>query len=262
MFSGKTGLLIESFYAFNPAFRGGVTVGSADFTGDGKSEIIVGAASGADSHVEIFDMATHAVIAGPLGSFMAFDASVAGGVSVASDLLAGDVTGDTIPDLAVGSGPGSASRVKVYDGATGAVVADFSPYGADASGVRVAMAYVDDDAHADIIVGNGPGAQSRVKVFSGLTFAELPAPIGSIAPFGADYSGGLFIAGSNDPHGTYGMGGNPGPSVVLNGSVSLSQTINDALSSDGVQIPTGTITFGYAVGAYQGTGFTSLGVVT
>src|SRR5262249_9387441 len=45
----------------------------------------------------------------------------AGGVSVAT----GDVTGDGVEDVVVGSGPGSRPHVKVFDGATGTEVQSF-----------------------------------------------------------------------------------------------------------------------------------------
>ena len=70
--------LLSSFFAFPPAFHGGVRVAAGDLNGDGRAEIIVGAGPGAGPHVKVFDMS--AVL---LGSFFAFDPKFTGGVFVA-----------------------------------------------------------------------------------------------------------------------------------------------------------------------------------
>ncbi|MDY3557347.1 Ig-like domain-containing protein [Gemmata sp. JC717] len=229
VFSGRTGGELASFYAFAPAFAGGATVAAADFTGDGKAELVVGAGPGAGPHVKVFDLATGQPIAGPLGSFYAFDPTMTAGVEVGADLLAGDVTGDGRADLVVGTGPGVGSRMRVFDGVTGAVVSDFSPFGTEmTAGVRVAVAYVSDDGVADVVVGTGAGVPGRVKVFDGATGAELAAPMTGYTPFGAGYTGGLYVGASNDPEvggeeheapeyasgGSGGSGGNSPPVAV------------------------------------------------
>ena len=94
-------------------------------------------------------------------------------------------------------------RVRVLDGATGDELADLTPFGSGyAGGVRVALAYVDDDARADIVAGTGPGGPATVRVFSGATGAQLPPPLGEYTPFGTGTgsTGGVFVAASNDPN--------------------------------------------------------------
>lgn len=202
VFSGATGAVLASFFALDPDFGGGLSVAAADLTGDGRAEIAVGAGEGGASHVRVLDPTTWAPVAGPLGSFFAFDPAFRGGVFASADSLAGDVDGDGTPDLAVGSGPGMAGRVVVYSGATGAVLKDFQPFGPERSGgIRVALAYVDDDDRADVITGTGPGGPAAVRVFSGATGAQLPPPVGEYTPFGTGAAslGGVFVAASNDP---------------------------------------------------------------
>src|SRR5262249_12423004 len=54
VFDGATGILAQSFFAYDTAFLGGVYVNAGDFDGDGRAEILVGAGAGAQPHVKIF----------------------------------------------------------------------------------------------------------------------------------------------------------------------------------------------------------------
>ena len=200
VFDGRTGGVLADFMAFDPDFRGGVSVAVADFNRDGKSEIAVGAGAGGGPHVKVYDLASGRLLPGPLGNFFAYEPSFRGGVNVGTDWKAGDITGDQTADLVVGPGAGRPADVKVLDGATGKVVRTIQSSGADAAtGVQVATAYVTDDPFADIVVGSGAGAESRVRVFDGLTGRLVPGPVGSFAPFGAGNTQGVNVAASNDP---------------------------------------------------------------
>jgi large repetitive protein len=97
-------------------------------------------------------------------SFMAYSSSFLGGVRVA----VGDVTGDGVPDIVTAPGPGMAPQIKVFDGTSGAEVANYMAYHESfTGGVYVAVADVDGDGHADIITGAGQGGGPHVKVMSG-----------------------------------------------------------------------------------------------
>ncbi len=240
-FSGRTGQVIASFYAYAPHFQGGATIAAADLTGDGKVEVITGAGAGGGPHVKAFDLNK---VGGPAEvlSFYAFAPTFTGGVSVGADNLAGDVSGDGVADIAVGSGAGGPSRVKVFSGTTGTLVRDFAPFpAAFTGGVRVAVAYVDDDAQADIFVGTGAGTAGTVKVFSGATAKELPAPMSPYTPFGGGYTGGLFVAGSNDPE-VPTVTAVASPSTVPGGgAITVTVDVADSDPSNGVQTPTGVV---------------------
>ena len=67
VFSGATGALISSFLPFAPAFTGGVSVAAGDVNGDGKADVVVGAASGG-SQVKIFNSTTGTCSSSFLGS--------------------------------------------------------------------------------------------------------------------------------------------------------------------------------------------------
>ena len=88
-------MLVASFLAYSPAFRGGVEVAVGDVNGDGTPDIITGAGPGGGPQVEVFDgtklkevQANGTLPASALlASFYAYAASFTGGVNVA----AGDV---------------------------------------------------------------------------------------------------------------------------------------------------------------------------
>jgi RHS repeat-associated protein len=200
VFDGVTGEVIHNFYAFSPSFTGGVHLAAADFTGDRRAEIVVGAGYGGAPHVKIYNFATKSVMDGPLGNFYAFDPDLRSGVHVGTDLFTGDVTGDGRADLLVGGGKGMNPRVKVFDGVTGDVVKDFLAYDKTMNaGVRPASAFVTDDIFGDIIVGTGKGAETTVRVFDGVTGTQLSGAIGEYLPFGPGSLRGVNVAASNDP---------------------------------------------------------------
>jgi hypothetical protein len=150
-----------------PGFRGGINVASGDVNRDGFDDLIVGAGAGAPGgHVKVYDGRT----GGLLLSFFSF-AGFGGGVNVA----AGDVDGDGFADIVVGAGAGApGGHVKVFSGASGAMLRSFFAYGGFLGGVSVAVADVDGDRRADIVTGSGAGAPSgHVKAFSGRTGAEM-----------------------------------------------------------------------------------------
>lgn len=117
VFDGATGAELMSFFAYDPAFAGGVFVAAGDVNGDWRPDVITGAGPGGGPHVRVFDWWSGM----ELQSFFAYDPSFAGGVRVA----AGYVNGDNEADIITGAGPGGAPHVKVFDGATGAELRSF-----------------------------------------------------------------------------------------------------------------------------------------
>src|SRR5262249_33544342 len=110
----------------------------------------------------------------------------------------GGFTGDGVPDIITGAGPGApGGHVKVFDGVTGAEIRSFFAYGAGfAGGGSVPAGDANGDGLADIITGAGPGAPGgHVKVFDGKTgqevrsFFAFPGFTGGVSVAAGDVTG-------------------------------------------------------------------------
>jgi YD repeat-containing protein len=195
VFSGKDASLVTSFHAYGPTFQSGVRLAVGAFSGTAPEQVVVAPGPGSPPLVHVIDVGTGQPVSGPLGSVMAYESSFTGGVYVA----AADVQNAGHFDLITGPGIGHTSEVKVFS-TTGSVVQDYLAYGSSArSGVRVASAYIDADANADIATVQGPGSSPDVRIFSGATTQQLPPPAGDFQAYSQPYSNGVFLAASNDP---------------------------------------------------------------
>ncbi len=106
--------------------------------------------------------------------------------------------------IAVGAGAGADARIVVYDATTNLQVANFLVYANFSGGVRVAVADFNNDGTPDIVVGAGPGTDSRVVVLDGtklINTGGLLSPSALLASFvpiqaagGTPFSGGVFVA--------------------------------------------------------------------
>lgn len=166
VYDGATGQPLASYFAFDPSFRGGASVAVAG------GRVVVAAGAGGGPHVKLFD-AAGAEVAG----FFAFDPAFAGGLSI----TAGDLTGDGIPELVVAAGAGGGPHVKVFDAATGGLLASYLVGPADdRGGARAAVRDVGADGSAELVARAG----GAVRAFAPLSGDDLS---GRFAP--ADLSG-------------------------------------------------------------------------
>jgi len=121
----------------------------------------------------------------------------------------GDIDGDGILDLIVGSGKDHAPEVVAYAGAAirgkgafGTELARFQPFETVArGGVSVAVAQIDGMTSDNIIVGSGAGVPSEVKVYESQLSSSrgaVPALFSSFKPYGDDTSGVSIATGFVD----------------------------------------------------------------
>jgi hypothetical protein len=80
VFAGGTAAPINQFFAFDPTFRGGINVGTADVNGDGLPDVLVAPSESARS-VQVYDAVTLDLV----NEFDAYASDFPGGVYVAGD---------------------------------------------------------------------------------------------------------------------------------------------------------------------------------
>jgi hypothetical protein len=178
VYQGLTGTAVSSFFAFAPAFAGGVRVAVGDVNGDGIQDAIAGAGPGGGPHVRSFSIPSGAVG----HDFFSSSPSENGGIYTATKRNIGVGT----DEMLVGSGEGDLGMVRRFSGS--ALLSSFLPYGSGFSGgVRVASGDVNGDGLGDIITGAGAGG-GPIKVFE--TSGSL---IASFTPF-AGFTGGVYVA--------------------------------------------------------------------
>src|SRR5262249_53254309 len=118
---------LQSFFAYDVNFTGGVRVGAGDVDGDDFADIITGAGPGGGPHVRVFSGASGDQLPGTIGSFMAFaDLHILGVVipfNYGVYVSAGDVDGDGHDEVIVGTGAFALPQIRVFGGPDAAVVA-------------------------------------------------------------------------------------------------------------------------------------------
>jgi FtsP/CotA-like multicopper oxidase with cupredoxin domain len=104
----------------------------------------------------------------------------------------GDVDGDTIPDLAVGSGAGTRTVVRIYSGASKlrTRIAQVVPFDESTRGASVALGDLNGDGRDDLVAGMGSGGRPRVAIFDGETRARLA----DFDAYEAGVRGGVSVA--------------------------------------------------------------------
>lgn len=212
IFSEK-GALEEQLTPFTLGFRGGVEVAVGDVNGDGVKEIITAAGVGGGPHVRIFNFKGQV-----LSQFFAFDKKFYGGIEVA----VGDLNGDGISEIIVVPKGSMEPLVKTFNfkgEMTGLFLADKKNM---RRGLHVAVADVDGNGQAEIIIGAAVGNQPYVKIFDkdGKLKKEFLA-------FTKNFRGGVWVAaGDVDSDGVAdivsgaGVGGGPQVKVTdMNGNL-------------------------------------------
>ncbi|MBN9520460.1 FG-GAP repeat protein, partial [bacterium] len=201
---------------------------------------------------------TFAITLTPVPPLVAVGGSASGAVSVfnadgtvafsvpsggASDprVATGDVTGDGVADLVVGTGSGGVAGFRVIDGATRATVRTVQAFeAAFTGGVFLAVGDVDGDGFADVAASADATGGGRVTVFGGRDGAVLANFFGIGDP---DFRGGARVAfgdvngdGTPDLVVTAGPGGGPRVAVfdgrTLAPGATPTRLVNDFFALD------------------------------
>lgn len=149
--------LFPPFLAYNPDYRGGVRVATADMNGDGYKDIITTPGPGGEPTVAIYSGLSGAL----LKTFLAYDPKFQNGLFVTT----GDVNGDGQTDIITAPEAGGGPHVRVFDGKTFAEIRGFMAYDTSyTGGVTVAAGDVDGDGKAEVITAPATGATTTNKV--------------------------------------------------------------------------------------------------
>jgi FG-GAP-like repeat/FG-GAP repeat len=158
--SRDRGTRLAHFLAYEPSFRGGVSVAVGEVLSSVPVALIVtGPGPGRPSDIHVYDGAGNLV-----SSFRAFEDAYVGGVSVA----AGDLNGDGKAEIVVGTLSGT-PRVRAFepDGTPyGTVVTPFA--GID-RGVEVAVADLEGDGRGTVLAGTATGSNPPLALIDPLT---------------------------------------------------------------------------------------------
>jgi WD40 repeat protein len=199
------------FFAYDPAFTGGVRVASCNTGASGDLTIVTAPGPGGGPHVRVWRISGTSVR--ELAGFFAYAPAFTGGVHVAC----GDVDGSGQAAIITGADAGGGPHVRVFQVSATTVreLAGFFAYTpAFTGGVRVAAADLDGDHQADIITGAGPGGGPHVRALkvTGTTVTDL----GGFFAYDPGFTGGVFVAGGNGGEGPEiitGAGAGGGPHV-------------------------------------------------
>lgn len=175
VFDGRTGAELASFFAADPAGRGGVSVSAGDVTGDGVADIVVGAGVNGDGTVRVIDgtklnlldASGRILPAAVAVEFQPYGGAFAPGLAVA----VGRFDNDRFADVAAGPLWRAEPRVFVRSGPNLANVSDFSPSvgGGLDTGLRMVAADQTGDGLDELVLTAGPGGGPHTEVIDPLT---------------------------------------------------------------------------------------------
>ncbi|NQU99950.1 MAG: VCBS repeat-containing protein [Parcubacteria group bacterium] len=145
----------------------GATVAMGQLDNDHARELIVGAGSGCDPYVHVFDYSTDSKEGSkkPLEIF-AFDNENNNPIRSGIDVSAGDVDDNGKDEIVASRLKDDYSWVKLFRyNSEQTELANFKAYGDFKVGANVEMYDIDSDKEAEIITGSGPGGGPQVRAF-------------------------------------------------------------------------------------------------
>jgi hypothetical protein len=189
IWDGMTGAMVRQFNAYAPAFRGGVNISTGLENADAIPDIVTGAGRTGGPHVKAFDANGNTLV-----SFLAYDPSFTGGVSVAGG-----------PQLIItGAGVGGGPHVKSFNALTGALQTSFFAYATSYTG-GVNVAY--NSVNGTVLTAPKSGMAPLVRSFF---LAGVPAF--QFLAYSSNFTGGVNLAVLPiGPGGTNSIITGPGP---------------------------------------------------
>lgn len=181
VFNAVTGQSLGAFYAFDPAYKGGVRVALSEPDQSGASFAVVG--STINSHVVVFNLQNYQQA---LYSYYTFPVDQApNGVFVA----VGDLENDGLLEVLVGAGSGPTSPGVAIYGIDGTPKAPtplnaFAP--AFKGGVRVGLSDYNRDGFLDLLTVSGTGAPGTLNIWNYQTQALIDSVFISDSTNGTD----------------------------------------------------------------------------
>ena len=216
--------LLATFYAFDPAFHGGVSVTAAHLLPGAGMQIVVGAGLGGLPLVRSFSITGGAAtqLAGSAGAFLAYDSRFSGGVSVA----AGDFTTSGTDQIITGAGPGGAPQVKIFRPSDLTILQSFFAFAVNFSGgVSVAAGDVTGSGTPSIIVGAGAGGSPVAESFrySDLTLQK------SFLAYDPAFRGGVNVTSAD-------INNDSRPDIITGPGISPNSAVRRARAFDGLTL--------------------------
>jgi hypothetical protein len=250
VYSGATGAQLHALAGPGAGARfGAVVAGIGDVNGDGRSDLLIGAEGAAGGSGQAF------VVSGMTGATLRTHTGSSGSLFGYGLGALGDVTGDGVPDYAIGGGSGVGGLVEARSGADGTLLYTVT---AIATSGQIGFIWIDavgdidgdatpDFFAADINDSSNRGRAHLISGADGTTIRTLRGEQGSeffgIARHGGHDADGdgtpdLFVAGYHNGEGAT----RSGKAYVYSGATgsllrSMTSTIaNETLGYDAVQL--------------------------
>lgn len=167
VFDGYGKFIGISIYPFPEAYRGGLSMASADINNDGKDEIIVGAESNGAGQVLVFSPGGSMV-----SNFIAYPLSHRGGVRVA----AGDVDGDGIPEILTSVGSKGGPQIRAFETNGQPKTFNIFSFPRDfTGGVYISIGNLDGDNTLDVVTTPASPFRGRKSIFVSIAEQRLYA---------------------------------------------------------------------------------------